>query len=160
MKPKQKTKQQIGKRARINGAKFERDVRADLELKGWFVSKFQNNVSDVYEQDIGEYVRDLIPAKASRYRLSSTGFPDFICHRKKVIPTSEFNNIQLVKEYVDEMNLYEIIGVEAKTRGYLKPEEKQKCIWLLNNKVFSKILIASKKKVGRKTIIIYKEFKP
>lgn len=41
---------------------------------------------------------------------------------------------------------YEIIGVEAKMNGVLSKEEKEKCIWLLENKIFSRILIAKKSK--------------
>jgi len=52
--------------------------------------------------------------------------------------------------------VYEIIGVECKSNGYLTPEEREKCKWLLENKIFSKILIARKgKKRGE---IIYEDF--
>jgi len=51
---------------------------------------------------------------------------------------------------------YEIIGVEVKSNGYLDKEEKEKCRWLLENNVFSKILIASKG--NKRGEIIYKEF--
>jgi uncharacterized membrane protein YbaN (DUF454 family) len=37
--------------------------------------------------------------------------------------------------------------------------EKEKCKWLLENKIFSKILISYKEKEGRKIIVKYKEFK-
>ena len=67
-----------------------------------------------------------------------TGFPDFICFKK-------------------EGKLYEVIGVEVKANGWLDKKEKEKCKWLLENKVFSKILIAKKgKKRGE---IEYVDFK-
>ena len=50
----------------------------------------------------------------------------------------------------------EPIAVEVKSNGYLKPEEKEKCEWLLENNIFSKILIVKKgKKRGE---IIYEEY--
>ncbi|MFA6073927.1 MAG: hypothetical protein WC758_07470 [Candidatus Woesearchaeota archaeon] len=158
MKDKEKVKQ--GKRNKINGAKFELLVRKDLESNGWIVSKWNNNVSEVFEQDIGEYVRELIPArhKFNPYKkimTLGTGFPDFECHRKKIINSSEIEDIQKLKEYIEEMNLYEVIGVEAKTNGYLDKEEKLKLKWLLDKQIFSKIMIASKE--GKE--IKYKEFK-
>ena len=86
-----------GKRNRINGADFEKRVRKDLEEKGWIVSKWQNNVEIIqepYTMSIGipqEFSKSMnakikgygkcIPAKASRFRLSSTGFPDFIAYK-------------------------------------------------------------------------------
>ncbi len=67
-----------------------------------------------------------------------TGFPDFIAFRRKE----------------DD---YEVIGVEVKANGWLDKEEKEKCKWLLENKIFSKILIAKKgKKRGE---IEYTDFK-
>ena len=52
--------------------------------------------------------------------------------------------------------MYDITGVEVKSRGYLKPEEKEKCKILLKLKTFNKILIAKKgKKPGE---IIYEDF--
>ncbi len=60
--------------------------------------------------------------------MNTAGFPDFIAFK--------------VKE-----GGYEIIGVEVKTNGILSKEEKEKCGWLLDNKVFSRILVA---KLGKK----------
>ncbi len=68
------------------GADFERRVRKDLEEKGWKVSKYQNNVEffeSEWSKDWDEkpFIKGKsVPAKASRYRLSSTGFPDFIAY--------------------------------------------------------------------------------
>lgn len=42
--------------------------------------------------------------------------------------------------------------------GKLGKIEKEKCKWLLENKIFSKIFIASKKINGRKIEIVYKKF--
>ncbi len=81
----------------------------------------------------GEYKRDIT---------------DFVwlcckCHTK-------FDNLKKTKPY-------HVIGVEAKSNGYLDQIETEKCEWLLENNIFSKILIASKgKKRGE---IIYKEVK-
>ena len=88
----------------------------------------------------------LIPAKHKFRGLGipmsiGTGFPDFIAFTKYEFGLATFN----------------VIGIEVKTNGYLTKEEKDKCEWLIDNNIFSKILIASKgKKRGE---IVYKEFK-
>ena len=158
-----KDKKIQGKKNRAAGARFELKVRHDLESKGWIVDKWSNNVSEVFEQDIGEYVRRLEPAK-HKFRgpgipmVMGTGFPDFIAYKfiqgfpkkeDEVLLCSDGLNISMYDGW-------EIIGVESKSNGYLSKEEKEKCKWLLDNNKFSKILIASKgKKRGE---IVYKEF--
>ena len=110
-----------GKKSRAAGARFELKVRKDLENKGWIVSKWMNNVSE----------NKLVPAK-HKYRgpgipmAIGTGFPDFIAFKNKGKLSQE------------------VIGVEVKTNGFLKKEEKEKCQFLLDKKIFSKILIAKK----------------
>ena len=53
---------------------------------------------------------------------------------------------------------FSIYGVEVKSNGYLNKEEKEKCDWYLENKIFLNIMIAKKgKKRGE---IIYSEYKP
>ena len=59
--------------------------------------------------------------------MNTAGFPDFIAFKVK-------------KEG------YEIIGVEVRGNGLLDKEEKEKCWWLLDNKIFGQILIAKKGK--------------
>ena len=111
-------------------------ILTDLVKKKWFVSKFQSNVDLENEK--------LIPAKASRFRLATTGFPDYIAHM-----------------VIDDELRYDVIGVECKVNGYLSQEEKAKCRWLLKNKVFSKIYIAYKAQHPtdkRKSIVKYKDF--
>lgn len=71
-----------------------------------------------------------------------TGFPDFIAYKLVMLGDSGIAS-------------YEVIGVEAKSNGYLSKEEKLKCDWLLNNNIFSKILIA--KKGEKRGVIEYKE---
>ena len=123
-----------GKRNRALGSDTERRTRIDLIEDGWFVSKWNNNVKDnelvvVKNQFRGKGIPMMLGA----------GFPDFIAFRLK-------------GEH------YEVIGVEVKTGGYLSSEEQEKCKWLLDNKVFSKILIASREYSGRYIEIKYKEF--
>jgi len=83
-----------------------------------------------------------------------TGFPDFIA----------FNKIWEEKDlFLGDMFAHcgstihqTIIGIEVKSNGYLTKEEKEKCKWLLDNNIFSKILIAKKgKKRGE---IIYENY--
>lgn len=59
--------------------------------------------------------------------MNTAGFPDLIAFR------------------LNESG-YEVIGVEVKMNGLLSKEEKEKCIWLLENKIFSRILIAKNSK--------------
>ena len=125
-----------GKRNRIRGADWERAVRKDLGNKGWIVSKFQNNI-DLENSKLIPATRKYNPFK--KVLVIGTGFPDFICWRTPSINT-------------------EVIGVEAKSKGYLTNEEKAKCYWLLRNNIFNRILVAKKSKKGRKIIPEYINF--
>jgi hypothetical protein len=77
-----------------------------------------------------------------------TGFPDFIA----------FRNISYGDEDNGKSSMYEAIGVECKTNGTLDKIEKEKCRWYLDNRIFGKILIASKTKVKNKIVIKYENF--
>lgn len=154
-------KKLMGKKARAAGARFELKVRKDLESKGWIVSKWMNNVElKIYNKTTfekwghAEYGK-LIPSK-HKFRgpgipmAIGTGFPDFIAFK---------NDGYIGKEPHEDMIgfHYSVIGVEVKSNGYLDKAEKEKCKWLLDNNIFSKILIASKgKKRGE---IKYVEFR-
>ena len=125
-----------GKKARADGVKFELKVRRDLEADGWIVDKWNNNVD--LEND------KLIIAKRkynpfNKVMAIGVGFPDFVCFRW---------GVDGCKGYGD------IIGVEAKSAKYLDKEEKAKVKWLLDNKIFSKILVAYKGKDGE---ILYRD---
>lgn len=93
--------------------------------------------------------------------MGSGGFPDFMAFRlmkgmKDICGNSDGFARTTVFD-LSQFGWYEVIGVECKTGKYLSREEKTKCQWLLENKKFSKILIASKgKKRGE---IVYEEFK-
>lgn len=138
-----------GKKNKAAGGRFESKVRKDLESKGWIVCKWSNNVElypDSKDSEEDGYVKSevgikgkLIPAKRkfnpfSKALSIGTGFCDFIC----------FQSTEYIGMKEDKRALYEIIGVEAKSNGYLDKEEKAKCQWLLDNNIFSKILIAKK----------------
>ena len=142
MEKKQINYKKQGKKNRSSGAEFERRTRADLERKGWIVSKWTNNVNE----------NKCITAKASRFRLSSTGFPDFICYKR----VEDINKLWIMLN-ADNLLFYEIIFVEVKTDGYLDKEEKAKAKWYLDNKYCSKFLIAKKTKVKNKIVVEYKE---
>jgi len=157
-----------GKRNKAQGAAFELRVRKDLEEKGWIVSKWQNNVElpeIIKSKKNPELLMDcldkiksfgkLIPAKTKwagpgRPMVLGSGFPDFVAFTKntKIIKCS------LVKDEFRQV----VIGVESKINGYLTKEERAKCKWLLDNSVFSRILIARKTKVKNKIKIIYEDF--
>jgi len=127
-----------GKKSRAAGARFELKVRSDLEEQGWVLDKWTNNV-DIEEGIIIKAKRKYNPYL--RALSIGTGFPDFIG----------------IKPSKKHKTCYEIMGVEVKSNGWLDKEEKEKCKILLNQKVFSNILIARKSKERGK--IQYDDFK-
>lgn len=137
-----------GKQNKAAGGRFELKVRKDLEKQGWIVAKWTNNISDYPDNNINKPEterkdRKIIPAKRkfnpfSKALSIGTGFPDFIIFRP-----SKLNS--------------KIIGVEVKSNGYLKPEERDKCRWLLDNFIFHEIRIA--KKGQKRGEIQYLEYK-
>ncbi|HEA46333.1 MAG TPA: hypothetical protein ENH99_00970 [Candidatus Pacearchaeota archaeon] len=181
MKKKEHKKQ--GKKNRAAGTRFELKVRKDLEDKGWVVSKWMNNVEFMSLDQINKkelkldwkpnkcensdspVLGRLVPAK-HRFRgpgipmSIGTGFPDFIAFQNHTNEKKEavFGIINACDplEADSKLRLSSIIGVESKSNGNLDKIEREKCAWLLNNNIFTKILIAQKgEKRGE---IIYKEF--
>ena len=139
MSPKEKSIQ--GKKSRASGARFELKVRKELEEKGWITDKWTKNI------DLKK--KELIPAKGkfnpfNRIMSIGTGFPDFIAFKP------------IVGKKEDDYQVYKVIGVEAKSNGFLDKEEKEKCRFLLENNIFKHVLIARKGKTPGE--IIYKDF--
>jgi len=129
-------KKKQGKNNRASGKRFELAVRKDMESKGWIVAKWTNNIVD----------GKLVPAKHkfnffSKVMSLGSGFPDFIAFRRS-----------RCSECADYCG-YKIIGVEAKSNGYLDKAEKEKVEWLLNNDIFKAVWIASKDKKKRGGIV-------
>ena len=167
-----------GKKSRASGADFERRVREDLEEKGWIVDRWTNNIEFQKENSIevsgkiGGPFGKLIPAKAKWNNFTKTmimgkgGMPDFIAFKKDFLSIdadSEPTFKEELEESIDgimfeKIDKAVIIGVECKSNGYLTKEERAKCQWLINDYVFSKILIARKTKVKNRIVIEYKEF--
>lgn len=159
-----------GKKNRAAGARFELLVRKDLNEKGWIVDKWGNNVEFDESYKISRRANEnpkkmiqrhliekgkLIQAKArwagpGRPMMMGAGFPDFNCHRILASDVSKKDK---------PFHMYEVIGVECKVNGTLSREEKEKCTWLLDNHIFSKILIAYKETEGRRIVVKYKDFK-
>ncbi len=133
-----------GKKNRAAGARFEAKVRQHLEEMGWVVGKWMNTI-DYSKNKIVPAKRKYNPFK--KVMVLGTGFPDFICF-KRVEGTS--------KERGE--GEFDVIGIEVKMNGYLDKVEKDMCFWMLENKVFSKILIAKAVKNGRKTEVEYIDF--
>jgi hypothetical protein len=128
-KSKNSEKSEQGKKSRAKGQRFELKVRADLENLGWIVVKWMNTV----DYDKFDKIGKLVPAKRKynpflKALSIGTGFPDFVCFKRNYNGT------------------YEVIGLEVKGNGYLDQKEKGMCIWLLENKIFSRILIAKNSK--------------
>ena len=131
---KQKKKSEIkkGRVRKSSGARFELKVRGDLEIKGWVVDKWSNNVVD----------GNIVPCRRkfnpfNKVMTIGTGFPDFVCFSRR------------------ENDLFKVIGVEVKMNGNLSRVEKEKCVWYLERGIFSEILVASKKKEGRRVVVEY-----
>lgn len=130
-----KKKSAQGRKNRAAGARFELKVREDLENKEWIISKWHNNVNLEEKKLVKVKNKFLGPGRPI---MLGAGFPDLIC----------FKNAG---------NLYEIMGVEVKANGWLDKTEKEKCKFILDRKIFGKILIAKKgKKRGE---IEYTDFK-
>jgi len=128
-----------GKKSRAAGARFELKVRNKLEKEGWIMDKWTNNV-DLEESKLVKAKRKYNPYK--KVLGIGTGFPDFIAFR-------------LVR---DKGKNYEIIGIEVRGSGWLDKSEKEKCRFLLDKKVFSRVLVAKKgKKRGEIEYIDFKE---
>jgi len=155
-----------GKASKAQGGLFELRVRLDLEEKGWICDKWTNQVEfekdtkkivDMAKKDFPKMAKGinfgkLVKAKnkwsgPGRPMMMGAGFPDFIAFRLK--------DNKLFPELKD----YEVIGVESKMTGELDRLEKEKCKWLLDNNIFSKILIASKHKIKNRVHIEYEDFK-
>lgn len=140
----------IGKKSRVKGQSFEAKVRQDMEEMGWIVAKWTNTINYEKNGEIGK----IVPAKRKynpflKSLSIGTGFPDFICFKRK-ITTEKIDDFEEIDEalvsplsMIDEED-YDVIGLEVKSNGYLDQTEKGMCIWLLENKIFSRILIARK----------------
>lgn len=122
------SKSTIGKKGRAAGKRFEAQVRKDLEKDNWIVVKWTNQIDFTTNK--------IIPAKnkfnpfLGRVMSEGSGFPDFLAYKLLNIGT------------------YEIIGVESKLGKYLDTEEKKKAQWLVDHKIFKKILVAYKPQRG------------
>ena len=165
-------KRKMGKKSKASGSAFELRVRKDLESKGFICDKWSNNVefSEWIEQESNgkkfvdkengkvEMRGKLVKAKAkwcgpNRPMMMGAGFPDFVCWHKDL-------NWEVEKRINGEKsNCVGTFAVESKMTGELDREEKEKCLWLLNQGIFSKILIAKKLKIKNRVSIEYSDFK-
>lgn len=119
-----------GKKSRAAGARFELKVRSEMDNMGWTVSKWMNTVDFDKEGKTGKLVSAKRKYNPFLRALSiGTGFPDFICLKR------------------NKKDSYEVIGLEVKRNGYFDSKERGMCHWLIENKIFSRILIA---KLGKK----------
>ena len=114
-----------------------------------------------------EELGKLIPAKRKYLGPGSpmaigTGFPDFIAFRSDIGAHGSGGNLYSGQKPSTVADRWEwthaVIGVESKSNGKLDRDERMKCRWLLENKIFNKILIAEKIKVKNKIVVIYKDF--
>jgi len=136
-----------GRLNRRHGQEFEKKVMAFMENKGWICARWTKNLDYDEGNDLLQWEGGykLVNSRQGGFRLSTTGFPDFICFRK-VNGTGSIENG--VESYFPELKLSEVIGVECKGGDYkhnkLDKIEKVKAQWLLDNNIFSKIFVAHK----------------
>ncbi|MFH1311117.1 MAG: hypothetical protein ABIH65_01795 [Nanoarchaeota archaeon] len=131
-----KKKRIQGRKSRASGARFELKVRNELEKMGWIIDRWTNNV-DLEQKKLVKAKRKFNPYL--KILGIGAGFPDFIGIKRK-------------------KNSYDVIGVEAKKNGWLDKEEREKCKWLLDKKIFSRIFIAKKgKKRGETEYVNFKD---
>lgn len=150
-----------GKLARAKGQRFEAKVRADLEKKEWIVSKWMNTIDLDKDGKIGK----IVPAKRKynpflKALSLGTGFPDFVCFRGIHKEEETIEGTPIPEDYMkkDKKKIFDVIGLEVKGNGYLDQIEKGMCMWLLDNKIFSRILIARRgKKAGEIEYIDFAE---
>ena len=113
-------RKEAGKLARKHGARFESLVRADLNSKGWIVSKNDNKVSE------GHYKLGKRSYNPFTHVVGyGNGFPDFICWFKD----------------------QGIMLVESKKNKYLSKEEKADVAWIKEH-LGILIKVAFKNKLG------------
>lgn len=149
-----------GKANRAKGARFELKVREEFKKTNWILDKWSNNV-DLEKQEVVPAKRKYNPFK--KMLVVGTGFPDFIGIRH--ISEGEYEVIGSEEEYglIDIEDKFEVksevIGIEVKMNGVLTQEEKLKCKFYLQNKIFSKIFIAKAVKKGRKIEVELIDFK-
>ncbi len=123
-----------GRRNRAAGARFELKVRGDLESQGWVVDKWTNNV-DLEIMKVVKAKRKFNPYM--KILGIGTGFPDFVAIKRSG-------------------KKYDVIGIEVKRNGWLDKNEKEKARFLVEKRIFGKILIA--KKGARRGEIEYVDF--
>jgi len=161
-------------------SKWQNNVELEIQTKSPDIEIEEKEKESIVK--ITEYSRvvgKLIPSKRkfnpfSKALSLGTGFPDFIAYRwvwnlnfselmmavsknGKIINESTTSTAIIgLEEYKEKFRVFEVVGIEAKSNGYLDKEEKEKCKWLLNNHIFARVLIAKKSK--EKGEIIYAEY--
>ena len=149
---KKKSEVKKGKNSRAKGARFELNVRKDLENKGRIVDKWNNNVDLDEGAPLGVPqggARTSSPSRSERRPQSTERRGKLIIAKRKYNPFSKvmtigtgFPDFISIKQIHEGM--YSVIGVEVKMNGILSKIEKEKCAWYLKNKIFSQIWIAKK----------------
>ena len=120
-----------GKKNRAAGAAFERKVRAMLNAEGYTVSKWNNNIDLETKQ--------MHACRWNRFNAGGGGFPDFVAFRKM------------------SDACYEMIWVEAKKDGLLKPAEKGKMQFMEERGMECWIAYDDEGKVGYRKFSDYRD---
>ena len=121
----------LKKKAKADGAKFEKKTREHYEDMGWVVTKWRNNI-DLQTGKIVKANNFYIPGRGN---VMGSGFPDFVIFKKN-----------------HHDSHYEVIFIESKLNGFLSKEEKLKLKVL--NELGHKTLIAYEDKSCQNNIRI------
>lgn len=155
-------RKKLGKKSRAQGAIFEKRVFEDLKARGWTVSRWPNKVEVGKVEDVKGLVvggiqikkwvhGKLVQAKAKwingRVIGMNGGFPDFIA----IVKVEDNPNLMIPK-------VFQVLAIECKTNNQLDKAEREQLNWYLENKTFSKIIIAYKTKKKNRVKINYREF--
>ena len=128
-------KQKQGKKNRAAGARFETKVRNNLVSRGWIVDRWNNTVEfgSTTGSDGTLTVESTLAAAKAKYNpftkqmmMRTGGFPDFVAFKR------------------GPQGTYVVVGIECKTNGYLDPTEREMCKCLVDNEIFSALLVAQR----------------
>ena len=76
----EESKSTKGRKSRTRGKRFELQVRADLEEKGWTIVKWTNQVD--FEKNTLISARGKFNPFLGRVMSEGSGFPDYMCYRR------------------------------------------------------------------------------
>lgn len=96
-----------GKKNKAAGARFEKKIREHFIGEGWMVDKWSNNI-DLESEEVVATRNHYMPGRGCTL---GHGFPDFV----------------MFKHSCPHKGYFDLMFIECKKNGFLRPEEKEKC---------------------------------